>query len=161
MEQQISNDPILQLINYVAEELQQEILLNEDSTGFWKKAQDYIFDNSVASVREGIDTLSEGIGESPDLYNYLSVFVFRVFSQPYTISALDNFSKGFDMVAGDVFFRDGFNFKAGEMTKVQQLLLFITVHRNQIQIAFLQAEEAAERERQEAAARLRRGRNQQ
>lgn len=155
MEQQISYDPIVQLISYVAEELHQEIVINQDSSEFWKKAQDYIFDNSVASVREGINNLSEGIGESPDLYSYLSSLVFRTFSQPFTAPALESFSKGFDMVAGDAFFRDGFGFKASEMTKVEQLLLFITVHRNHIQLAFMEAEAEAEKQRIEEALRQR------
>lgn len=143
-----NQEPILQLIEIVSSELRQEIIYNDDSTEFWKKAQDYVFDNSIASVREGISTLSEAIGESPDMYSYLSSMIFRVFSQPFTKEALKRFAVGFDEVSDDAFFRNGFGFTAKDMTIVEQFILFVTVHRNQIQLAFLEAEQLAEDKRQ-------------
>lgn len=134
-------DPIVLLIEELSKELHQEIVFNEDSSQFWKKAQIHIFDNSIASIREGISALSEAMGEDLDMYNYFTSFTLRVFSQPFTRPALKNFTTGFDEIGGDVFFRDALGFTSKDMTVVEHFLLFICVHRNQIQLALLAAED--------------------
>lgn len=135
-------DPINLLIDELSKELHVEIAINEDSSAFWKKAQSYIFDNSIASIREGIKALSDAMGESPDLYNYFTTFTLRVFSQPFTRVALKNFVSGFDEIGNDTFFRGALGFESKDMTPVEHFLLFICVHRNQIQLAMFAADEA-------------------
>lgn len=152
-------DPIVELIGALSQELRQEIVINEDSTGFWLKAMNHIFENAVVSIRENVDALAEAVAGDPDLYNYMSAFVFRMFSQPFTREALDRFAKGFDEIAGDKFFRDGFGFNTSALTKVETFLLFITIHRNHIQIAFLEAQQFAEDKRAAEIAARRGGRN--
>lgn len=127
-------DPIILLLEHMASELHTEIVINKDSTEFWTKAQDYIFDNSLVSFREGVNTLKEGIVGNKDMYNYLSALIFRTFAQPYTITALEQFCKGFDATAADPIL-GGFNFKSADLSTVEKLLLFFTVHRNKITIA--------------------------
>lgn len=157
MENQYLEDPILLLIDYIASELRQEIIVNEDSTEFWKKAQVYIFDNSIVSVREGIKELGKGLEDSPDMYSYFSSLVFRIMAQPYASAAIDMFVKGFDATVEDHFFRDGFGFNTEGMSKVEKLLVFITVHRNHIQLTFIQAEQEAEQARLAALQQKRHG----
>lgn len=134
-------DPINSLIEFLSKELHQEIVYNDDSSQFWKKAQIHIFDNSIASIRESINSLSEAIGEDPDLFNYFSSFTFRVFSQPFARPAIKNFSEGFDEIGMDVFFREALSITSKDLTLVEQFLLFLSVHRNQIQLMMIEAEE--------------------
>ncbi|AEV89706.1 hypothetical protein OBP_269 [Pseudomonas phage OBP] len=133
-------DPIVLLLNYMASELHTEVIINRDSTDFWEKAQDYIFDNSLVSFREGIDTLSEAIKKEKDMYNYLSALVFRTFAQPFTLTALKQFADGFDATASDPIL-GGFNFTAAKLTNIEKLMLFFTVHRNKITIALFERDE--------------------
>lgn len=136
-----TTDPIQSLIDFLSVELHQEVVFNEDSTGFWLKAQTYIFDNSIASIRESINSLSQAIGEDPDLFNYFSSFTFRVFSQPFARKAIESFATGFDEIGQDIFFREALTITSKDLTLVEQFLLFLSVHRNQIQLAMIEAEE--------------------
>lgn len=133
-------DPIVLLLNQMASELYTEVVLNDDSTEFWKKAQDYIFENSLLSFREGITSLKKGLETDGDMYNYMTSMIFRTFAQPYTSAALEQFVKGFDLVANDGVL-GGFNYTASELSKVEQLLLFFVVHRDRITIAFFENDE--------------------
>lgn len=163
MEQQEFLTPPTQielLIKFYVRELYNEIIFNNDSTQFWKKAQAYIFDNTLTSFREGVKELVEGMNEDKDMYNYFSAFCFRVFSQPYTSVALTVFSESFDDIVMDDILRSGFDWKAGQLTKIQLLLLFISVHRNEIMLMFeqkLALESAAAAERKKARAGVKRG----
>lgn len=133
-------DPIVLLLNQMASELYTEVVLNDDSTEFWKKAQDYIFENSLLSFREGITSLKKGLETDGDMYNYMTSMIFRTFAQPYTSAALERFVKGFDLVANDTVL-GGFSYTASELSKVEQLLLFFVVHRDRITIAFFENDE--------------------
>ena len=138
MEQQeeIVITPIERLINFFGEELFHEVIYNQDSTNFWTKASDYLFDNALTSFREGIAALRTGIVEDREMYNYFSTLVFRMFSQPYTEVALNVFAEGFDLIASDpVFFKEAFEWNSKSLSKVEILLLFLCVHRNKITLA--------------------------
>lgn len=145
-------DPIQELIYFLSDELRQEIIINKDGTSFWLKAMSHIFENSIVSVKENLRSLSEAVTSDTDLFNYMSAFVCRVFSQPFTRDALKRFSDGFDEIAADDFFRDGFGFDTKGMTMIEKFLLFLTAHRNQIQIVFLEAEAVDEQNRLKAIA---------
>jgi hypothetical protein len=134
-------DNIVLLLRHLTSELHTEVIINEDSTNFWGKAQDYIFDNSLLSFREGIKSLKEGLDQDKDMYNYLSALVFRTFAQSFTEPALTQFCAGFDKTANDDLL-SGYTYKAAELSNVEKLLLFFTVHRNLIQLAFYEREAA-------------------
>lgn len=127
--------PIERLIEFYIKELYTEIVINRDSSTFWKKAQSYVFENSLPSFREGLRSLVEGMNDNREMYNYFSAFCFRMFSQPFTEPALDSFAEGFDVVAKDGIFNQSFQFSAVKFSKVEQLILFLTVHRNEIMLA--------------------------
>lgn len=148
--QQVPLDPVIELLNFISQELREEIVTNKDSTNFWQKSMDYIFENAIPSVREGIKNLSQGMAEDKDMNNYFSCFVFRIFTQPYAIKALEQFSIGFDESANDAFFNGNFDFTAKNMTRVEKLLLFITVHRNKIILQLAELSRLEEDARQQA-----------
>lgn len=127
-------DKIKALLDSIAAELHTEIIFNKDSTNFWGKAQDYIFDNALLSFREGVNTLKEAVGEDKDMYNYMAAMIFRLFAQPHTRAALDQFGVGFDQTADDPVL-GGFNFKAVQLSNVEKLLLFYVVHSDRITLA--------------------------
>lgn len=135
-QEEIIITPIERLITFFGEELFHEVIYNQDSTKFWMKASDHLFDNALTSFREGVVALREGMIEDKEMYNYFSTFVFRMFSQPYTEVALDVFAEGFNLIAKDaVFFSEVFEWNTSNLTKVEILLLFLCVHRNKITLA--------------------------
>lgn len=154
--------PIERLIAFYCDELFTEIVINKDSTSFWGKARDYLFDNALTSFREGIVSLREGMIENKEMYNYFSAFCFRVFSQPYSDPAINVFCEGFDEISTDpTFFKDVFQWKSKDLGKVEQLLLFLCVHRNKIMLALndrMEAEAAAAMERKLIANQAKNGR---
>lgn len=127
--------PIELLITFYTKELYNEIVYNGDSTGFWLKGQTYIFSNSLTSFREGLKALVDGMKEDKEMFNYFSTLCFRIFSQPYTSPALDVFSEGFDEIVDDQMLRHGFQWKTKDLSRVEVLILFLTVHRDEITIA--------------------------
>jgi len=134
--------PIERLIEFYTKELYTEVVYNRDSSTFWTKAQNYVFENSLASFREGLRALIEGMNESREMYNYFSALCFRMFSQPFTEPALDSFAEGFDAVAKDSIFKQSFQFSAVGFSKVEQLILFLAVHRSEIMVAMAKKIEA-------------------
>lgn len=153
-QQELPIPPIEELLDFIANELDEGIVINGDVTGFWKKSREYVFEVAIPSFREGIQALSEGMAEDKEMYDYFSCMVFRIFAQPFTDKALNQFSTGFDEGAKDAFFKGGFSYLARDMSKVERLLLFITVHRNKIIMASHVREELLERTRiEERAAR--------
>lgn len=139
----------LRLVSILTKEMETEILINVDSSGFWKKANAIVFEESLPSFREGLTTLVESLGEDKDAYNYFSSMVTRVMSDPNTRPALEMFVKGFDMTVEDPVLGDGFNFKASDLSPVAQLVLYISVHRNLVTLAmFAKDQEPSGKSRQ-------------
>lgn len=141
MEQQDLNS---QLVSILTKEMETEIIINLDSSGFWKKANEIIFEESLPSFREALKNLVESLGSDKEAYNYFSSMVARIMSHPNTRPALELFVKGFDITASDEVLAGGFNYKANELTPVGQLMLFISVHRNLITLAMYAKEQASE-----------------
>lgn len=133
--------PIERLIQFYTKELYNEIVFNKDSTGFWKKAQDYIFSNSLTSFREGLDALKEGLNEDREMFNYFSTLCFRIYAQPFTETALSIFLEGFDKISTDPVLGEGFRWDVKTLSSLELLLLFLTVHRNEITIAMFKRDE--------------------
>lgn len=134
--------PIERLIEFYTKELYTEVVFNQDSSTFWSKAQTYVFENSLASFREGLKSLIDGMNESREMYNYFSALCFRMFSQPFTEPALNVFAEGFDSVAVEEIFKQSFQFSAVRFSKVEKLILFLAVHRNEIMLAMAKKMEA-------------------
>lgn len=139
MEQQDLN---ARLISILTSEMETEILINEDTTGFWKKTNAAIFEESLPSFREALQNLVETMGTDKDMYNYFSSMVARVMSDPVARPALELFVTGFDITISDPVLAGGFNYKAKDLTPVGQLILFISVHRNLITLAMYAKERA-------------------
>lgn len=132
----------LRLITILTKEMETEILINEDSSEFWKKANEIVFEQSLPSFREGLTNLQEILGSDKDAYNYFSSMVARIMSDPNTRPALKQFVEGFDVTVSDPVLGNGFNFKASELTPISQLILYISVHRNLITLAMFAQEQA-------------------
>jgi len=126
------------LIEFYARELHVEIVINKDSTGFWKCAMDDILGMRLTSFREGIVEFVKRLGDEGDMFNYFSAFCLRVYSQPYSQLAVDVFCAGFDEVSSDPMLKSGYNYKAKDLSPLSRLLLFLTVHRNEVYIALAQ-----------------------
>lgn len=139
MEQQDLNS---RLISILTSEMETEILINEDTTGFWKKTNAAIFEESLPSFREALQNLVETMGTDKDMYNYFSSMVARVLSDPSARPALELFVTGFDTTISDPVLAGGFNYKAKDISPVGQLMLFISVHRNLITLAMYAKERA-------------------
>lgn len=133
--------PIERLIQFYTKELYNEIVFNKDSTGFWNKAQDYIFSNSLTSFREGLDALKEGMNADREMFNYFSTLCFRIYAQPFTETALNIFLEGFDKISVDPVLGAGFQWDVKTLSSLELLLLFLTVHRNEITIAMFKRDE--------------------
>lgn len=131
----MEEDLNLRLITILTKEMETEILINDDSSEFWKKANSALFEDSLPSFREGLNTLVETLGQDKDAYNYFSSMVARIMTDPGTDQALKNFVIGFDKTASDPVMGDGFNYKASDLSPVGQLMLFISVNRNLITLA--------------------------
>ena len=138
----MEQDYNLDLLTVVTKEMDTEILINEDATGFWKKTQASIFDESLPSFREGLAGLTETLNQDKEAYNYFSSMVTRVMTHPSTAKALEFFVKGFDIAAADPVLGGGFNYKAADLSPVGQLILFISVNRNLITLALYAQEQA-------------------
>lgn len=130
------SDPIQQLIQYYVDELFNEVVYNQDSSQFWKKASDHVFEVSLVSFRESVLELQKALIDDRAMYNYWTATCFRFFSQPFTQSALINFTNGFDAVAKDTMFGDAFNYRSTDLSNVEKLILFFSVHRDQIAMKF-------------------------
>lgn len=134
---------IERLIAFYAHELHIEVVINRDSTGFWKTADEDIFSHRLSSFRVGLKSFTDRIASEGDMFNYFSALCFRIYSQPFTETAVKVFCEGFDQISSDKLLKDGFDWKTTELSSVGQLLLFMTVHRNEIYIA-MQKRELAE-----------------
>lgn len=134
-------DPIQKLIEFYVKELSDEIIYNQDSSGFWDKASTYVFDLSIASFRESLTDFVQGMREDKDMYNYFANMCFRIFSQPFTKTALASFTNSFNEVANDNVFDGTLNYTAKDLSNVESLILFFTVHRNEIMIKMYELKE--------------------
>lgn len=133
--------PIERLIEFYTKELYNEIVFNKDSTGFWTKAQDYVFSNALSSFREGLNSLKEGLNEDREMFNYFSALCFRIYAQPFTETALSIFLEGFSKISKDPVLGTGFQWDAKGLSDLELLILFLTVHRNEITIAIFRRDE--------------------
>lgn len=139
MEQQDLNS---RLISILTSEMDTEILINQDTSGFWKKTNATIFEESLPSFREALKNLVETLGTDKEMYNYFSSMVARVMSDPATRPALELFVTGFDITITDPVLAEGFNYKAKDLSPVGQLMLFVSVHRSLITLALYAQEQA-------------------
>jgi len=127
--------PVTALINFYANELYNEIVINKDSSGFWKKSMDIIFEMSLANFNTSLKSFSEAYTADKEMYNYFLQLVTRVVCQPFANEALAIFGKSFDEIASDPAFGGGISYKAEKLSKAELVLLFFAVHRDQITLA--------------------------
>lgn len=127
--------PITALINFYASELYNEIVINQDSSGFWNKSMDIIFEMSLTNFKTSLINFAEAYSTDKEMYNYFLQLVTRVVCQPFANEALGIFGKSFDEMASDPAFGGGISYKAADLSKAQLVLLFFAVHRDQITLA--------------------------
>lgn len=139
----MEQDLNLRLVTILTAEMETEILVNEDSSEFWKKANAALFEQALPSFRESLADLVKSLGTDKDAYNYFSSMVTRVMSDPATRPALKLFVEGFDITTSDPVLAGGFNFTAKELSPVGQLMLFVSVNRNLITLAMYTQKQAA------------------
>lgn len=123
-------------------ELFHEIVVQRDPSGFWEKARDALFEQSIAGFQESMTTLQSYCVESTDMYDYATTMAVRLLNDPSADKALSRFMKTIGTVVDDDFFGGGIKLRIGEMGKVEQLFLFITVHRTRIALAMVQQKNA-------------------
>lgn len=139
----MEQDLNLRLVTILTKEMETEILVNEDSTEFWKKANAALFEQALPSFREALENLVKDLGTDKDAYNYFSSMVTRIMSDPSSRPALKLFVEGFDLTTSDPVLAGGFNFSANELSPVGQLLLFVSVNRNLITLAMYTQKQTA------------------
>lgn len=130
-----------QLLDLMIKELTIEILYNNDSTKFWSDSMEHIFGSSLVSFRESITEFKASVDENKDMMNYFSALCFRIFSKPYTLPVLADFSKGFNTTSTDSVFDGVYKYNMQDLSPVEKLLLFFTVHRNEITLILQQQKE--------------------
>lgn len=128
-------DPFNALIKFYATELFNECVINLDSSNFWDKANEHIFGESLVSFRSSVETFIKALIQDKDMYNYFAQLIIRAYSYPITKTALKEFGVAFDEVTKDKVFGGGFDYSFGTLTRAEQLLLFFSVHRDQISLA--------------------------
>lgn len=131
------------------EELYHEIVIQRDPTEFWFKASSALFETSIAGFKEQVIALHELCKEDVDLYDYATTMIMRLTSNPHHDAAIKSFIEGsdpkvnrLDNLLSDPFFGGGVAYQPSTMSRVEKLLLFITVHRTRIQLAIVQQRNA-------------------
>lgn len=142
-------DNINELLQALDAELFHEIVVQRDPTSFWEKAFDALFEQSIAGFHEAMGTLQSYCLESTDMYDYAATMSLRLLNIPGAADALDRFMSTVSVTTEDAFFGGGIKLRTRDMSRVEQLFLFITVHRARITLAMVQQKNAiAEENRQ-------------
>lgn len=81
-------DPVEALLGDIVEEAMIEIIANKDSSLFWTKLKDHLYDTALISFEENYNNLIADLGQTPDAFDYFVRFVQRVLAKPYCSEAL-------------------------------------------------------------------------
>lgn len=143
-------NPFHALIHFYASELYNECVINRDSSNFWEKSNDHIFMSPLVSFRTSLNEFHKSLANEKNMYNYFITMFVRAFAQPFTRQALKDFGDSFNDIVGDPVFGNAVDFTFKDLSSAEQLLLFFSVHRDQISLALEQkkqliAEELAAR----------------
>lgn len=128
-------DPFNSLVEFYAHELFNECVINKDASNFWEKANDQIFGVSLVTFRTSLDEFIRILHQDKDMYNYFAQLIMRAYSRPFTRKALVDFGVSFDEISKDRLFNNGFTYIYKQLSPAEQLLLFFSVHRDQITLA--------------------------
>jgi hypothetical protein len=82
------------------------------------------------------------MSENKEMMNYFSALCFRIFAQPFTAKAISAFIANFDRLSKDNLFNNTFKYTAADLSEVERLLLFFSVHRNEVTL-IMEQEKAA------------------
>lgn len=127
--------PLHALIAFYASELYNECVVNRDSSNFWEKSNDHIFLSPLVSFKTALNEFHKSLGNEKNMYNYFVTMFVRAFAQPYTKPALKEFGDSFNEVVKDPIFGSAVDFTFNDLSPAEQLLLFFSVHRDQISLA--------------------------
>lgn len=133
--QPVMIEPFHALIGFYANELFNECVINKDASDFWEKSNEHIFGSALVSFRTALADFIKSLGDDKDMYNYFAQLIIRAYAHPFTKKALAEFGVSFDEITKDKLFGNGFDYNFNDLSRAEQLLLFFSVHRDQITLA--------------------------
>lgn len=81
-------DPVELLLADMVEECMIEIVANKDSSLFWTKFKDHMYETAILAFEQHYQELIEDLGSTPDAFDYFIRFIQRMLAKPYALEAL-------------------------------------------------------------------------
>lgn len=113
-------DPVEALLGDIVEEAMIEIIANKDSSLFWTKLKDHLYETALISFEENYNNLISDLGESSDAFDYFIRFVQRLLSKPYCTEALRKVESTREFV--------------NKTTGLDNMLVVTTDHKDQVKL---------------------------
>lgn len=113
-------DPVEALLGDIVEEAMIEIIANKDSSLFWTKLKDHLYDTALISFEENYNNLISDLGQTSDAFDYFIRFVQRILSKPYCTEALRKVESTRELV--------------NKTTRLDNMLVVTTEHKDQVKL---------------------------
>ncbi len=113
-------DPVEALLGVIVEEAMIEIIANKDSSLFWTKLKDHLYDTALISFEENYNNLISDLGQTSDAFDYFIRFVQRILSKPYCTEALRKVESTRELV--------------NKTTGLDNMLVVTTDHKDQVKL---------------------------
>lgn len=113
-------DPVEALLGDIVEEAMIEIIANKDSSLFWTKLKDHLYDTALISFEENYNNLITDLGQASDAFDYFIRFVQRILSKPYCTEALRKVESTRELV--------------NKTTGLDNMLVVTTDHKDQVKL---------------------------
>ena len=113
-------DPVEALLVDIVEEAMIEIIANKDSSLFWTKLKDHLYDTALISFEENYNNLISDLGQTSDAFDYFIRFVQRILSKPYCTEALRKVESTRELV--------------NKTTGLDNMLVVTTDHKDQVKL---------------------------
>ena len=113
-------DPVEALLGDIVEEAMIEIIANKDSSLFWTKLKDHLYDTALISFEENYNNLIADLGQASDAFDYFIRFVQRILSKPYCTEALRKVESTRELV--------------NKTTRLDNMLVVTTEHKDQVKL---------------------------
>ena len=113
-------DPVEALLGDIVEEAMIEIIANKDSSLFWTKLKDHLYDTALISFEENYNNLIADLGQTSDAFDYFIRFVQRILSKPYCTEALRKVESTRELV--------------NKTTRLDNMLVVTTEHKDQVKL---------------------------
>lgn len=113
-------DPVEALLGDIVEEAMIEIIANKDSSLFWTKLKDHLYETALISFEENYNNLISDLGQTSDAFDYFIRFVQRILSKPYCTEALRKVESTRELV--------------NKTTGLDNMLVVTTDHKDQVKL---------------------------